>query len=84
VATSSIAVRAWTDGAGRLRHHLIDPATLLPGAPVWAAVTVVDRDPAWAEVRSKVAFLAGHDIGSVLTGRRAWCVDRLGRVHTAA
>jgi thiamine biosynthesis lipoprotein len=84
VATSSIAVRAWRDAEGRSRHHLIDPATLLPAAAVWAAVTVVDPDPVWAEVRSKVAFLAGHDIGGLVSGRRAWWIDRTGALHSAA
>lgn len=84
VATSSIAVRSWRDPAGKLRHHLIDPATLAPAEPVWAAVTVIDADPAWAEVRSKVGFLAGHGIATATRGRRAWWVDRSGRLHAAA
>ena len=84
VATSSIAVRSWRDRHGRLLHHLIDPATLAPSEPVWAAVTVVDTDPVWAEVRAKVAYLAGRRIASVVRRRRAWWVSPLGDLHAAA
>jgi thiamine biosynthesis lipoprotein len=84
VATSSIAVRSWHDAGGRLRHHLIDPATLAPSEPIWAAVTVVDPDPVWADVRAKVAYLAGRRIASVVRGRLAWWVSPIGRLHTAA
>jgi thiamine biosynthesis lipoprotein len=84
VATSSIAVRSWRDPGGQLRHHLIDPATLAPAEPTCSAVTVIDRDPVWAEVRSKVAFLAGPRIAGSLRGRRAWWVSRSGQLHRAA
>ena len=84
VATSSIAVRSWRDPGGQLRHHLIDPATLAPAEPTWSAVTVIDRDPAWAEVRSKVAFLAGPRIADSLRGRPAWWVGRSGQLHRAS
>lgn len=57
-ATSSVRLRRWTAG-DRAVHHLIDPTTGLPGGPGMAAVTVVDGDPARAEVWSKVLFLAG-------------------------
>jgi thiamine biosynthesis lipoprotein len=81
VATSSIAVRSWHHATRGLRHHLIDPATLEPAEPVWTAVTVVDGDPAWAEIHSKVAFLAGRGIGAVLDGRRAWWIDASGALR---
>jgi thiamine biosynthesis lipoprotein len=83
-ATSSIAVRSWRDPGGQLRHHLIDPATLAPAEPTCSAVTVIDRDPVWAEVRSKVAFLAGPRSAGSLRGRRAWWVSRSGQLHRAA
>ena len=57
-ATSSTRVRRWRAG-GRAVHHLIDPATGEPGGEGLAAVTVVGRDPAAAEVWSKSLFLAG-------------------------
>jgi FAD:protein FMN transferase len=58
VATSSTRVRTWRVG-DREVHHLVDPATGLPGGEGLASVTVVDADPARAEVWSKTLFLAG-------------------------
>jgi thiamine biosynthesis lipoprotein len=58
VATSSVRLRSWRVG-DRLVHHLVDPTTGLPGGDGLLAVTVVDDDPASAEVWSKVLFLAG-------------------------
>ncbi|MEO8510534.1 MAG: FAD:protein FMN transferase [Chloroflexota bacterium] len=74
LATSSIGVRHWFAADGSLRHHLIDPATGSPADPVWLSVTVMAPDPAWAEVASKVGFLAGSGIGSALAGLPAWWV----------
>ena len=59
-ATSSIRLRSWRSG-GRPVHHLIDPRTGTPGGGGLLAVTVVDADPAHAEVWSKALFLAGPD-----------------------
>lgn len=58
VATSSIRLRSWR-AADRDVHHLIDPRTGQPAASGLACVTVVHADPAWAEVWTKAAFLAG-------------------------
>jgi FAD:protein FMN transferase len=58
--TSSVRLRRWQVG-GRRVHHLIDPRTGAPGGAGLLAVTVVDDDPAWAEVTSKTLFLAGAD-----------------------
>lgn len=60
VATSSVVVNRWRAPDGRLVHHLIDPLTGEPGGDGLLAVTVADRDPAWAEVWSKTLFLAGR------------------------
>ena len=58
VCTSSRGRRAWDAGGERV-HHLIDPKSGLPaGGGLWS-VTVVGRDPAWAEVWSKALFVAG-------------------------
>jgi FAD:protein FMN transferase len=57
-ATSSIRLRRWTVG-GTPVHHLVDPRTGLPGGAGLLSVTVVARDPAEAEVWSKVLFLHG-------------------------
>lgn len=75
LATSSISVRHWFGLEGSLRHHLIDPTTGKPADPMYLSVTVMAPDPAWAEVASKVGFLAGSDIGSALAGLRAWWVE---------
>jgi len=58
VATSSTRLRRWRAG-DEMVHHLIDPTTGRPGGGGLCAVTVVARDPAWAEVWSKVLFLEG-------------------------
>ncbi|MCW2494701.1 FAD:protein FMN transferase [Jatrophihabitans sp.] len=57
-ATSSIRIRRWVAG-GQPVHHLIDPRTGRPGGAGLLAVTVVERDPADAEVASKTLFLSG-------------------------
>ena len=59
VATSSVRIRSW-QVAGRDVHHLIDPRTGQPGGQGLAAVTVIDSDPAAAEVASKTLFLTGR------------------------
>ena len=60
VCTSSIAVRSWWQN-GEFRHHLIHPMTGEPGGKGLAAVTVVAKDPAEAEIWSKSLFLVGKD-----------------------
>jgi len=57
--TSSIRLRHWRAGHETV-HHLIDPRTGRPGGKDLVAVTVVGRDPAAAEIDSKVLFLAGR------------------------
>lgn len=59
VATSSVRIRRWHID-GHEVHHLIDPLTGQPGGEGLLAVTVIDRDPAAAEVWSKVLFLTGR------------------------
>jgi FAD:protein FMN transferase len=69
-ATSSIRVRHWTVD-GRPVHHLIDPRTGQPGGAGLLAVTVVEADPAMAEVWSKALFLAGAaNIANVAAARQ--------------
>lgn len=81
LATSSIAVRRWLDEDGGQSHHLIDPSTLEPAAPVWLSVTVLAYDPAWAEVASKVGFLAGRDVARATAPHGAWWVSADGRLR---
>ncbi|HEY2915737.1 MAG TPA: FAD:protein FMN transferase [Candidatus Limnocylindrales bacterium] len=59
IATSSVRLAAWVTPDGRPAHHLIDPATGLPGGDGLLAVTVQARDAAWSEVWAKALFLAG-------------------------
>ena len=58
IATSSTKLRRWRSGTTPV-HHLIDPRTGQPGGDGLGAVTVMDDDPAKAEVWSKVLFLEG-------------------------
>ena len=58
VATSSTRLRHWRSGTTPV-HHLIDPRTGQPGGDGLSAVTVMDADPAKAEVWTKVLFLEG-------------------------
>ncbi len=58
-ATSSIRLRSWRVN-GRPVHHLLDPLTGEPGGEGLLSVTVLDPDPAAAEVWSKTLFLAGR------------------------
>jgi thiamine biosynthesis lipoprotein len=81
IATSSIAVRRWSDERGQIAHHLIDPRSGRPARPVWWSVTVRSRDPAWAEVHSKVGFLAGAGIATDLEGVDAWWIGPDGDIH---
>jgi FAD:protein FMN transferase len=59
-ATSSLRIRSWQRD-GRPVHHLIDPRTGRSAAGGLTAVTVVDADPALAEVWSKALLVAGRD-----------------------
>lgn len=60
LSTSSVARRRWTHGR-RTVHHLIDPRTHMPAESDLLAVTVVHRDPVWADVHSKVLFFKGRN-----------------------
>lgn len=85
VATSSIKLRRWRAG-GRDVHHLIDPRTGQPAASGLLSVTVIDHDPAWAEVWTKAAFLQGaHDIAAFAedTGLAALWVDGTGALGSS-
>ena len=82
LATSSTRVAQRTSRDGPI-HHLIDPATGLPGGAGLLAVTVLWPDPAWAEVWSKALFLAGEYRIAKEARRRgltAWWVDTDGHL----
>lgn len=85
-ATSSIRLRRWTNG-GRPAHHLIDPRTGSPGGSGLVSVTVVDEDPASAEIWSKVLFLQGLSgiaQEAAAQGRAALWIDRDGVLGVSA
>lgn len=85
VATSSIKLRSWRAG-DRDVHHLIDPRTGQPAASGLLSVTVVDDDPAWAEVWTKAAYLQGaRDIADFVeqAGLAAMWVDGNGTLHSS-
>ena len=69
VVTSSIKVRSWTVN-GQGKHHLIDPFTRDSSESDLASVTVVGKDPAWAEVYSKAIFLKGSSHGFAYSNER--------------
>jgi thiamine biosynthesis lipoprotein len=84
LATSSVAVRAWTDAGGRAVHHLVDPKTWLPADTGLRAVTVAHEDPAWAEVWSKALFVGGaRTIGPEARkrGMAVWWVEKDSSLH---
>ncbi|MGE3289681.1 MAG: FAD:protein FMN transferase [Pseudonocardia sp.] len=58
LATSSTTVRTWTrDGVGH--HHLLDPRTGQPVAPVWRTVTVTAGSCVDANTAATAAIVAG-------------------------
>jgi thiamine biosynthesis lipoprotein len=84
--TSSIRLRRWRAGDETV-HHLIDPRTGRPGGKDLVAVTVVGKDPAAAEIDSKMLFLAGrHQIARAARrhGIAALWVDARGEVDSSA
>jgi thiamine biosynthesis lipoprotein len=68
-ATTSTRVRHWRVG-GRPVHHIVDPRTGEPAASGLLSVTVLDPDPARAEVWSKALFVAGRGRVRQLADRR--------------
>jgi thiamine biosynthesis lipoprotein len=81
-ATSSTRINAWRAPDGRPAHHLIDPRTGEPAGAGLTAVTVVARDPAWAEIWSKALFVEGSTgIGPLARahGLAAWWATADGR-----
>jgi thiamine biosynthesis lipoprotein len=68
VATSSRTRRRWVR-AGRVFHHLIDPATGAPAEAGVDAAVIVAGHALWAEVLAKAALIAGPDEGAALVRR---------------
>ncbi len=85
VATSSIRIRSWVAGGSQV-HHIIDPRTRRSAQSDLRAVTVVDPDPAYAEVWSKSLFIVGRPSirrEADERGLAALWVDVDGRVTTS-
>ena len=85
-ATSSLRVRSWrVDGAAV--HHLIDPRTGRSAQGGLLSVTVLDPDPARAEVWSKSLLITGRERIARLAARHdlpALWVDESRRVAVSA
>ena len=58
LATSSTAARRWRRG-GDLLHHILDPRSGLPAAPVWRTVSVAAATCADANAASTAAIIRG-------------------------
>ena len=74
LATSSTVRRAWRRGGVRL-HHIVDPRTAAPAAPVWRSATVAAPTCTGANTASTAAVILGHDAGRWLSERG--CTARL-------
>jgi FAD:protein FMN transferase len=83
VATSSTRHRRWTRG-GQLLHHIVDPRTGRPSAPVWRTVSAAAGDCVTANTATTAALVRGPAALSYLggTGLPARLVAADGRVHT--
>ncbi len=81
VATSSTVRRAWRRGGVRL-HHIVDPRTAAPAAPVWRSATVAAATCTEANTASTAAVILGHEAPRWLAERGyiARLVDQRHRV----
>jgi thiamine biosynthesis lipoprotein len=68
VASSSTTVRAWTRGRVSV-HHIVDPATGRPAAPVWRTVSVAAATCLEANVAATAAIVLGEGAPAWLAGR---------------
>jgi FAD:protein FMN transferase len=59
LATSSTAARRWHRG-GDVLHHILEPRTGLPAAPVWRTVSVAAATCADANMASTAAIIRGE------------------------
>ena len=83
LATSSTAARRWRRG-GDILHHILDPRTGRPAAPVWRTVSVAAATCADANTAATAAIIRGRQAIGWLTGLRlpARLVALDGTVHT--
>ena len=85
LATSSTKARRWRRG-GDVLHHILDPRTGLPAAPVWRTVSVTAKTCADANAASTAAVIKGRDALGWLARNLlpARLVDAKGTVFTVA
>ena len=69
LATSSTAARRWRRG-GDVLHHILDPRSGLPAAPVWRTVSVAAATCADANAASTAAIIRGEAALAWLDGLR--------------
>jgi thiamine biosynthesis lipoprotein len=83
LATSSTTARRWRRG-GDVLHHILDPRTGLPAAPVWRTVSVSAASCTDANIASTAAVIRGRAAPAWLAGLHlpARLVDEAGRVRT--
>ncbi|WP_202879204.1 FAD:protein FMN transferase [Nocardioides cynanchi] len=81
LATSSTVRRAWRRGGVRL-HHIVDPRTAAPAAPVWRSASVAAPTCVEANTASTAAVVLGHEATRWLGDRgfTARLVDQRHRV----
>jgi thiamine biosynthesis lipoprotein ApbE len=85
LATSSTAARRWHHG-GDLVHHILDPRTGRPAAPVWRTVSVAAATCADANTAATAAIIRGDQAPVWLAGLElpARLVTQDGGVRTVA
>ena len=85
LATSSVAARRWSRG-GNVLHHILDPRTGMPAAPIWRTVSVAAASCADANTAATAAVIRGWQAPAWLTSLRlpARLVETNGTVHTIA
>jgi thiamine biosynthesis lipoprotein ApbE len=83
LATSSTAARRWQRG-GDVLHHIVDPRTCLPAAPVWRTVSVAAATCADANTAATAAVIRGRQAPAWLASLHlpARLVEPDGTVHT--
>ncbi|HEX3956677.1 MAG TPA: FAD:protein FMN transferase [Trebonia sp.] len=83
LAISSAVARRWRRG-GVMFHHILDPRTALPAAPVWRDISVVAANCADANTAATAAIIRGQQAAAWLASLSlpARLVAADGSVHT--
>jgi FAD:protein FMN transferase len=79
LATSSTVRRAWRRGGVRL-HHIVDPRTAAPAAPVWRSASVAAPTCVEANTASTAAVVLGHEATRWL-GERGFTARMIDQRH---